>query len=103
MCFPTNTEETKLVRMICPNCEIEIPKGRVYMRGTLLGWLLGGFSHKDLYFQEEAPDNQKSKKPNLALRNGSIAEGYRCPECSLLILPGKLNDDGIPQDTSHLG
>jgi hypothetical protein len=73
--------------MKCPVCDVEMEPGRCEIRGTLLGFLMIGFSWKHLYFH-----GRQSGK-HVMLHSTSQAGAHRCSQCGGLFLPG--DDPGL--------
>ena len=69
--------------MKCPNCNMEMEPGQAQVKGTLLGFLIIGFSHQNLYFRSaEGGVNEK------IIRSGGKRSGYYCRQCQGLFIEG---------------
>jgi hypothetical protein len=51
--------------------------GTAYVRGTVWGFLLIGFSHQHLWFRS-------GKDKNIVLESGEERAGHRCSQCSAI-------------------
>lgn len=65
-------------------------EGTVYIRGTLLGLLMVGFSHQNLYFQPVISRDDKvlmpAAKDMVVLESGGSTEAWRCERCRMTLL-----------------
>jgi hypothetical protein len=75
--------------MKCPYCPIEMQKGCVYMKGTILGYFFLGIPYKNLFFRED-----KSKEKRLIIRNREIVPAYYCKICGSILLHNPVFDAG---------
>jgi hypothetical protein len=83
--------------MQCPVCDIEMEPGEVRIQASALGFLIIGFSYKNLWFVPSHPDGTPDKVDHLArsliLRNSENTEAHRCEICgATLLLPDCRSD-----------
>lgn len=64
-------------------------KGRIYMKGTLLGFLFFGFSYKNLYFREDESEEKK-----LIIHSRDIVPAFYCRNCGSLLIHNPVFDVG---------
>jgi len=65
--------------MNCPNCQTEMSQGRYKLQGTIWGFMLLGFSQKELYFVKG-----KQKEKTLGLRD--FKKGFYCNKCQTQVI-----------------
>lgn len=77
--------------MRCPRCADRLQAGTATVRGTVLGFLLVGFSHQHLFFK--ASEATRRKQMSLAddfgrvvLPSGERTAAARCPTCGLTVI-----------------
>jgi predicted RNA-binding Zn-ribbon protein involved in translation (DUF1610 family) len=66
--------------MNCPECNAEMVKGVAQVRGTIIGFLVFGFSSQDLYFDR---DNSSS----MVLYSRQKKNAFQCPKCQGVYIP----------------
>ena len=80
--------------MKCPSCSSEMDRGKAYVRGTVLGFLVVGLSHQHCWFEADAKGGKK-----IIVRSGSglftraDAEAsnptaFRCGSCATTVILG---------------
>ncbi|HPF73480.1 MAG TPA: hypothetical protein PLX09_07765, partial [Xanthomonadaceae bacterium] len=64
----------------CEHCKIPMQHGRVGLRGTALGFLALGFSHKNLYF------HSRKHPEELVLGNSEDRPAFWCSGCGRTVI-----------------
>ncbi len=83
--------------MKCPACSSEMDQGKVFIRGTALGFLFVGFSHQHCWFKSDATGRKK-----IIARSGSgfltrtdaelvNPQAYHCEDCRTSVIIGTRN------------
>lgn len=68
--------------MICPTCKSsELVEGEFRLKKSTMDWLFFGFGWSNLTFRAG-----KKLKPKVVMGDGGLRPGYRCSECTTLIL-----------------
>jgi hypothetical protein len=58
-------------------------RGTTFIEGTLLGFLLIGFSHQHLWFQREDESRWSRHK---IVPSGGLCTAFRCPACKAVLV-----------------
>ncbi len=69
--------------MKCPVCQVEMEKGTARVHGTVVGFILFGFSYQHLWFEHSSGNEER------ILASNEQCPGYRCPECLAVFIPGE--------------
>ncbi len=86
--------------MNCPLCSSEMDEGKAYVRGTVLGFLIAGFSHQHCWFKSHSTNKTKiivrCKNGSGSLARAADAEfesrpAYLCEDCGTSIVVGTKN------------
>ncbi len=73
--------------MKCPDCNIDMEWGKVYLQGTFWGYIFHGWSYKHCYFDSfENNDIQKIK----IIDNDKSKKSFYCKVCGMVIIPRKI-------------
>jgi len=65
----------------CPYCGTEMIPGESFIRGTLFGFLLFGWSHQYLWFRREG-----ERRKEVIIRTGDSRPGHQYPQCDAAII-----------------
>lgn len=65
----------------CPKCEYEMEIGLCFTKTSFWGFIMWGFSHKDLVFQGV------DGKDSVILPNNTSTTAYKCQTCGLVMIP----------------
>ena len=76
--------------MICPNCTSEMEEGEVQVRGSMLSFLVVGFSIQDLMFDS-------SSETTTILPSRDTRKAYYCRQCGGVFIQGS-----DPNDTTDV-
>ncbi len=72
--------------MECPVCKKEMIKGQVSLKGTLSGFLMFGFSQKELYFESSGYEDLKV----MSLYDKKVC--HHCESCNLQVIESNNSD-----------
>lgn len=64
----------------CPKCLSNMTPGRCYTKSTLKGFLLWGFSSKELVFEDS------TLEISTIIENGHQNKAYRCTKCEITLI-----------------
>ncbi len=67
--------------MKCPDCQQNMDRGRVQVRGSFLGFLVVGFSAQDLYFDQ-------GRESDLVLGTRERRDACQCAGCGGVFIVG---------------
>ena len=67
--------------MKCPNCNVEMEPGQAQVKGSLLGFLIIGFSHQNLYFKSSDGSTKE-----VVIPSGGKRSGHYCRLCDALFV-----------------
>lgn len=69
--------------MKCPKCSQEMVGGSICLKGSFIDILLLGLGGSDLHFNPDHGD------PAIELWGGKVVRGFKCSECSVLVIDHK--------------
>ncbi|GMU22990.1 MAG: hypothetical protein AMXMBFR13_30740 [Phycisphaerae bacterium] len=69
--------------MKCPRCDEAMERGSAFIEGTLLGFLLIGFSHQHLWFQGE--DETRWSRHRI-MPSGGTCTAFRFAACKAVLV-----------------
>ena len=72
-----------MITIKCPKCQTDMKSGWVEIKGSLLGFLLVGFSYGHLWFR------QLSGKGKIVVHFGGGRAAYNCPACGTIVMLGQ--------------
>lgn len=76
--------------MNCPVCNEEMAPGLVRIQASVLGFLVIGFSYKNLWFYPTHPDGTPGNVDHLArsliMRNSEKGQAHRCEVCGTTVV-----------------
>lgn len=64
----------------CPYCDSDLKSGQATIHGTVVGFLVFGFSHQNLYFKTDTGEEIK------ILGSGKSTPAMRCENCGIVTL-----------------
>jgi predicted RNA-binding Zn-ribbon protein involved in translation (DUF1610 family) len=80
-------------RVACPTCGETMRRGHLTVRGTIVGFLLIGFSAQNLYFRWRGRGDSKHQDVKL-IESGGTKTAFHCGKCGAVLAPGLKGEPG---------